>query len=342
MPRYILSEGDDDDEDEEEENELWNLHPIKKKKKKTYHTFNHSNRHVIKKPIFILMMFLICLSLVSAAPKPLQTVSSQGGLTISYPAPGYLKVGAGLSVRFWVYNNSNGGVMTNASAGVNCTYNIIDGGGSDETGNIIGKNILRVSTPTSSGIRFGDLGPSGCANCFNLEISGGNFSHHGSYEYQIRCGGARDNTLGGFLIGEYEVNSVGETLTPERATLYTILWLMSLLVFAGLLIAGIKIPSNNKSDAVTGYVIAVSNLKYLKMFCIALAYLTATFIFYYTWMISIAYLDFSFMSEIFRIIFYAMTILIIPFFVLMIYILIANWTRDSQIKDFLSRGLKTR
>jgi hypothetical protein len=62
---------------------------------------------------------------------------------ISYPNSGYIKLGTNVSVRFWVYNVTDGSLLTNTT--VNCTYNLITP---------TGLNSLRVATPASSGIRF--------------------------------------------------------------------------------------------------------------------------------------------------------------------------------------------
>jgi hypothetical protein len=148
------------------------------------------------------ILFLMIPFVVAVRPSPL--IVNSGGLDISYPNTYYLKLDQNLSIRFWVYNVSNGAVITNATT--NCTFNLLDKSG---------KNVLRLSSPASSGIQFGNLGANACANCFNFEIAGGNFSYKGYYEYQIRCQTIGGSNYGGYTYGSYETTQTG--LEPTQA-----------------------------------------------------------------------------------------------------------------------------
>lgn len=139
---------------------------------------------------------------------------------------------------------------------------------------------------------------------------------------------------------DFEVTATGQDMSTSKGILYVVVFFLSILIFIGLIIGGIKIPSNNNSDEMTGFVIAVSNLKYLKFFCIALSYLFLIFIMYLSWMISFAYLDMNFVSGIFQFLFYFLLICLIVLFPLSIFIVISNLIRDKKIAEMLSRGLK--
>jgi len=148
-----------------------------------------------------LFFFFLVLPMVSAATPFARYSDITQGLIISYPNSYYIPQNAPLYVRFWVYNASNGYLMTNAT--VNCTYNLMDA---------TGKNILRAATDTIPiGIKWGNLGANACANCFNINITSDNFANIGSHPYQIRC---YDNitiggTYGGFFSDVYEVTPSG-------------------------------------------------------------------------------------------------------------------------------------
>lgn len=144
----------------------------------------------MKKIILILCIAVFLISIVSAA-KPLTSIPLSQGLQISYISPYYIQQNTNLSIRFWVYNLTDGGLLTNKT--VNCTYNLL---------NDTGRNVLKFESPASSGIAFGNLGPGACTNCYNLEISAKNFSSIGYYSWQIRCQGIN---IGGYINGDYLV-----------------------------------------------------------------------------------------------------------------------------------------
>jgi hypothetical protein len=167
-----------------------------------------------------------------------------------------------------------------------------------------------------------------------------NFPDIGLYNVQVFCW---DGTYS-FSNSDnyYDVSATGKELTSAKATSYVIIFVISFLVLIGFLILGFYIPGNNKSDAMTGYIIAVSNLKYVKMLCFAFAYLTALFISYFSWMVCYAYLDMDFATTMFRFMFTAQLYLILPLFIIGIYVAVTNIIRDNEIGEFLGRGLKTR
>jgi hypothetical protein len=138
------------------------------------------------------------------------------------------------------------------------------------------------------------------------------------------------------------ISPTGTELSTAQAISYTFIFIIAFLVLIGLLIAGIYLPANNKSDEMTGYVIAISNMKYVKLLCFAFAYLTAMFISYFSWMTCLSYLNMDFVTDIFRIMFSVLALCILPLFIVSIYIVIANLVRDSKVGEMLSRGFKVR
>lgn len=159
--------------------------------------------------------------------------------------------------------------------------------------------------------------------------------------YDVVGAGDLDGTDTGFAYF-FKISATGTELTQAKAVSYTIILIISIFIFLGLLFVGIKLPSKNKSDELTGYIIAVSNLKYLKTIMLGLSYLSMVWISYFTWMIVYAFLDFTFLSSLFKIMFYTLAISTFPLFVLYVYFTIANFIRDKDIKDLLLRGLTTR
>jgi len=140
----------------------------------------------------------------------------------------------------------------------------------------------------------------------------------------------------------FDVTTTGKELTISKSILYIVILVVAILLFVGLIIIGISIPSKNKSDEMTGYIIAVSNLKYVKIFSLFFAYLLLMLILYFSYIISNAFLEIDFLSNLFRFAFYVLVISLLPLFIVGTYILIANAVKDHQIGDALQQGLRIR
>jgi hypothetical protein len=64
---------------------------------------------------------------------------------------------------------------------------------------------------------------------------------------------------------------------------------------------------------------------------------------YLSWMLSFSFLpEMEFIAMMFQFLFYTMAVIALPAFIFLIYLMIANWNRDQQIGDLLSRGLTTQ
>lgn len=137
---------------------------------------------------------------------------------------------------------------------------------------------------------------------------------------------------------KFEVTATGQDSTVSKSITYVLLFIFSIIIFGGLVYMGIGIPYSNKTDEMTGYVLAVSNIKYLKLTLLGLSYVVAVFIAYFSWMLSYAYLDMDFLSSILQFLFYGLAVLLVPIFILFVYLIIANLVRDSKIAEALQRG----
>jgi len=140
----------------------------------------------------------------------------------------------------------------------------------------------------------------------------------------------------------FDVTATGNVLDTPKANLYIFSFIFCFILFIGLLIAGFAIDGNDKSDAMTGYIIAVSNMKYVKMLCFSFAYIFFIMISYFSWMISYAFLQFNFLSSILQWVFYILAACALPFFIFFVYLTITNLIRDTKVKDALLYGIKTR
>ena len=138
----------------------------------------------------------------------------------------------------------------------------------------------------------------------------------------------------------FTVTATGADSSTGQSMTYIFLFVFCLIIFAVLLFIGLSAPGGNKTDEMTGYILAVSNVKYVKITCLGFSWIFGVFLAYLSWMLSFAYLDFSFLTDVFHWIFYAMAALTLPFFILFVYFVVANAIRDSKISEALSRGFQ--
>jgi hypothetical protein len=273
------------------------------------------------KEIFVLSVFVlvVCTHLVSSAPPFISSPTVTEGITIEHPIVDPVKINEFHEFHFHIFNASTGMPMN--GTGVTCFFHLY---------NKWGIHIFKLeSVPFPADERFD----------YEVNVSSGNFSYSGQYSFIFQC---NTSTQGGFYEHDFLVNGIGEALTTEKSILYSLIWIVSFLMFLGLLIYGLGADGNNKKDEMSGYVLAVSNVKYLKIFSLAICYVILVFLSYFSWMLCYSYLDMEFMSSIFQFIFYALAIATLPLFILLVYILIANGVRDHQIGEMISRGLRVR
>lgn len=174
----------------------------------------------------------------------------------------------------------------------------------------------------------------------NFNYSFCNSSQAGAYTYTV-CG-----DKGGVYMCEVlglTVSPSGTVLSSAQSTTYILIFIIAFFIFLGLMITGLYLPAHNESDEMTGYIIAVSNIKYVKFVCLGLAYGVSMLLAYLSWMLSFSFLpEMEFIATMFKFLFYTMAVIALPAFIFLIYLMIANWNRDSQISELLSRGLPTR
>lgn len=139
-----------------------------------------------------------------------------------------------------------------------------------------------------------------------------------------------------------QVTATGNDFTIQKSILYISLLTVAIIIFFTTLVGGIIIPSDNKRDEMTGYILAVSNLKYVKIFSYAISYVMSIVIFYFLYTLSFAFLEFNFISSIFYAVFYILVVCLFPLFVVGVYIVIANAVRDHKVGEMLSGGLRIR
>lgn len=163
-----------------------------------------------------------------------------------------------------------------------------------------------------------------------------NTSINGEYLYDTA-----GNLDGGFETESvsFIVNPLGKILTTSQAILYFLVFFFALFFFLITISLGILLPGGNRKDEMTGYIIATSNIKYVKLFSWAISYLMLMLMFYFGWAVSYGYLDLDFIGNLCDWIFKVMAYGCFIFFPLIIYFAFANAIRDTKINEMISRGL---
>ena len=278
---------------------------------------------MVKKSFLVLFLFLlVVIPLISAAPKvPTNILSS--GLEISYPNPYNIKFNSGetFGIRFWVYNTSDGSILTNTTT--TCTYNLI---------NSSGFNIVRLITPTQ--IKFGNL-TNGCANCFNFNLANSNFSYSGFYEFQIRC---QAGEFGGYQIGTYLVNPTGDELTIEKTILDFIMFIFLIFLFIIVLIGVTKLPSGNDRDE-SGQLMSINNLKYFRSVLLFIAWLLLIAMLFITSNLATAYLSTNLFFKLLFSLYRICMGLTLPIIIVWVVWIFAQIIDDKRMRRLIEHGI---
>lgn len=267
------------------------------------------------KLLLLVSIILIVIPLTSSA-QPFIT-SSSSGLEIAYKPIESLKLLEEYRIHVHVFNKTSSELLNNTTT--NCFYHLYN-----RTGWDIDFHKLEFESYNQVDYAY--------------TINGGNFSYNGAYAIIIQCNHTSGQT--GYAMGYFTVNPTGTTLTTAQAIIYVVSIMILLLAMIGIIFLASMIDGKNKSDEMTGYILYVSNMKYLKMFLYAISYVMLVIISYYSWMISYSLLEMEFLTTILQFIFYFLAIATLPLFVLYTYLNITNLIRDSQVADALSRGLR--
>lgn len=202
--------------------------------------------------------------------------------------------------------------------------------------NATSANLSTINTPSPNPITIFINSPMTYQGSGAFNYSFCNTSNIGSYTYGYidQYGNQYSNT--------FEISATGQPLNTSTALLYMLVLVVAVILFLIFAVLGTILPSKNKKDAMTGYIIALENLKYLKIFCWCAVYLTFMLIMYFSYIICYAFLSMAFLTSLFNIVFTIMAWGCLLFFPLMVFILIANAIRDNQVGKALTGGFRIK
>lgn len=204
----------------------------------------------------------------------------------------------------------------------NCTYN----------------NITSVIFPNGS-VLLSNVAMTKLGTYYNYTIAQGRASASGRYVVNGFGDLNGQNTVWSY---DFFINAVGQELDSSKAILYSVIFVIAIILFFIFIVLGVSLPYKNESDQMTGYIVAVSSIKYVKILAWFFAYLSLLTIIYFGQQISHAYLDLPLLSNSLNVVFYFMVIGIFVGFPLTVYFMIANGIRDSKVIEALERGMRIK
>lgn len=201
----------------------------------------------------------------------------------------------------------------------NCTFN----------------NITSVILPNGSSV-LNNVVMTQSGSIYNYTLSAAFTTLTGQY---IVNGLGDDNGINTIWSYTFKINGIGRDVSTPQGILYFLIFFIGFIIFLATLGLAVYLPFNNKRDQMTGYVIAVENLKYLKIFCFYIAALMLIVVIYFGLAIS-RYLDLGFLVTLLRLAFVLSLAIGVATFIVGTFVLFANLVRDSNIKELLERGLR--
>lgn len=257
------------------------------------------------------ILILLFSGVVLAAPPSLVTGEFPSGLHIQVPIKETYKVNYPYTFEIHVFNSSNGvPVISN----IGCYFHLY---------NRTGEHVFEGYDNTSSdGLDY------------SFTLTGTYFSTPGQYYYNAQC----NNSIIGGYAGEYiYVTAQGVPYNTTHGIIYASLILLLSGVFILQLFFIFSIDADNKvSD---GRVIQINYMKYLRIFLVAMCYVTFIAINYFAWNIAYGILEFEEMAKFFRVLFTITYSVMYPIFIVIIVWSVAQFVKDRKVEEFVKRNL---
>lgn len=184
-------------------------------------------------------------------------------------------------------------------------------------------------------VPFQRMSFSSTTQTYNYTLPPSNTSQLGEYCYDVTCTDSGLNQTDSFC---FEVNPIGQENSIAENLIYILLLVLIAVLFCVCCYYGYTLPFRNERNE-SDEVISVNWKKYLKMFCIGMAYVFFVWGIYVSWNLAYAYLDLRNFYELFKLVFIVLLALSLPVFILGVVFAIRGVFSDKNIQDQLNRGL---
>jgi len=267
-----------------------------------------------KKYLLILVLFLLFVITSIQAEKV--EIEQNNGLLISTPNQEYIESGESYRFNFHL-SRLDDGTYVNDNDTI-CRFTLYS-----NKGEIILNKLASYNT---------DL-----TNNWHVNVSGGNLTRVGEYNYYISCTDDL-NKLGGIRSKQFWVTETGMEFTTQKAISYLGFIVIVLFTFIITLYGASKIPWKNKRND-NGKIISINNFKYIRVFLYTIGYFELMFLFG---------LSYKFFREagmegftnFFNFIYQFFLHLIYPVMIFLIIAGVVTWLNDKKLRKNLKLGIK--
>lgn len=195
---------------------------------------------------------------------------------------------------------------------------------------------LYIYKPDNS-LLVSNVSMSSNAGYYNYTLSSGQINTTGKYGAVVNCLG--NNNVGAISSFTFFITTSGFILSNAQAIVYTTLLFITIIFFSFCLYFGLKIPFKNNRNQ-EGKIVSINDFKFLKIFLLALSYIILLAIFWIGLNISEGFLFNPVTSIVFRIGYIFMYSLILPVFLISIFISFSVYFMDKKVKKRILRGIE--
>ena len=192
-------------------------------------------------------------------------------------------------------------------------------------------NVTGINTPSTSYVLSGGLIMTKTGQTFNFSIDKGNFTTTGTHCIHIICMNGATRDAGSIC---REVSNTGNKLDISQVLMYALMFVGIFFVFLLTLYGSLSIPLTNMK-APDGEILSINWKKYLKLFCVCIAYVSFVWIIFLSWNLSWAYLQMQGLSTFFKYIFYLVFALTFPVFAGIIILGIVSYHNDKRLEKYM-------
>lgn len=184
-------------------------------------------------------------------------------------------------------------------------------------------------------VKFKPMSYDALAQTYNYTLPASNVSEIGNYCYDVTCNDAGYNTTQSFC---FDVTVSGTEFTTSDAIAYVLLLAVGIIFLILFIYGSIVIPFENIKNT-DEEIVKIAWKKHIKIFMIAMSYLTFAFVTYVMWNFSQGFIQLYAAERFFYFIYTTILALTLPFIVVAFILFLIFFIKDLQIDKKLERGI---
>ena len=171
----------------------------------------------------------------------------------------------------------------------------------------------------------------------NISLNATHTANNGEYAWTMYC---NDSGTTGVESGTFMITPNGTIPTTAQGIMYSFLMIICITILSFCIYGGAALKGDNEFHM--GKLISINFIKYVKMGLFFLSYLFFIFVFYLAWQISANFLWITAGSDIFRLMFIILWIILAPLFIAFVIIALVKFMADLRLEELAKRNLRTR